>query len=404
MKFVDSTEIFVSAGDGGSGMVSFKTARNMPKLGCDGGDGGNGGNVVLVGNRQLNTLSGLRYKRQYGAEDGQRGGTSNKTGGNGEDLVISVPLGTQIFDPATGEVVWEVLGHQQQIVIVKGGERGLGNQRFLTSTHQAPVEFTEGAKGESAHYRLELKLIADIGLAGFPNAGKSTLLSVMSAAKPKIADYPFTTLVPNLGVVELKDRSIYSGEAFVMADVPGLIEGAAEGKGLGHAFLRHLERTQMIAYLVTAVNDEEIAPVDAFQTLRQELTRYSPELAAKPACVILTKTDLIDAENREQNIVTLSAPLVAQGLEVLAISSVENSGLDHLKRFLYDRIMEYKNAQMESEKPGILALMAQNDPKTGKMIRRWLDTPGVRIEFTEQETHDLKAMPHPELGKLLTHE
>ena len=367
MKFVDSTEVLIKAGDGGSGMVSFKTARNMPKLGCDGGDGGHGGNVVLVGNRQLNTLSNLRYKRQYDAEDGNRGGTSNKTGANGEDLIIPVPLGTQIFEAETGRLINEVLGHQQRIVVAKGGERGLGNQRFLTSTHQAPVEFTEGTKGDSAHLRLELKLIADVGLAGFPNAGKSTLLSVMSSAKPKIADYPFTTLIPNLGVVELKDRSIFSGEAFVMADVPGLIEGAAEGKGLGHAFLRHLERTQLIGYLVTAVNDEGIAPVDAFKTLRDELAQYSPELAEKPVCVILSKTDLIPADERKATIKKLSARLKKQGFDVLAISwDLDKSAM-------------------------------------GKIARRWLGIPGVRLELTEKESQEVLEMPHPDIRKLTSH-
>ncbi len=396
MKFVDSTEVFIKAGDGGSGMVSFKTARNMPKLGCDGGDGGHGGNVVLVGNRQLNTLSNLRYKRQYEAEDGQRGGTSNKTGANGEDLVIPVPLGTQIIEAESGRLINEVLGHQQRIVVAKGGERGLGNQRFLSSTHQAPVEFTEGTTGESAHLRLELKLIADVGLAGFPNAGKSTLLSVMSSAKPKIADYPFTTLVPNLGVVELKDRSIFSGEAFVMADVPGLIEGAAEGKGLGHAFLRHLERTQLIAYLVTAVNDEGVAPVDAFKTLRDELARYSPELAAKPVCVILSKIDLIPADERKAVVKKLSARLKKLGFDVLPISSVENNGIDELKRYLYDRAQDYKNRTAT----GTPTIWDLDKSALGKIARRWLAIPGVRLELTEKESQEVLEMQHPDIRKL----
>ena len=400
MKFVDSTEVFIKAGDGGTGMVSFKTARNMPKLGCDGGDGGHGGNVVLVGNRQLNTLSNLRYKRQYEAEDGQRGGTSNKTGANGEDLVIPVPLGTQIIEAESGRLINEVLGHQQRIVVAKGGERGLGNQRFLTSTHQAPVEFTEGTKGESAHLRLELKLIADVGLAGFPNAGKSTLLSVMSSAKPKIADYPFTTLVPNLGVVELKDRSAFSGEAFVMADVPGLIEGAAEGKGLGHAFLRHLERTQLIAYLVTAVNDEEIAPVDAFKTLREELAQYSPELAAKPVCVILSKIDLIPADERRAVIKKLSARLKKQGFDVLPVSSVENSGIDEIKRYLYDRVQASKNRTMTGTPP----VWDLDNSALGKIARRWLAIPGVRLELTENESKEAQEMQHPDIRRLTTND
>jgi len=397
MKFVDSTEIFVRAGDGGSGMVSFKTARNKPKLGCDGGDGGNGGNVVLVGNRQLNTLSSLRYKKQYQAGHGERGGTNNCTGANGEDLIIPVPLGTQVFDDESGKMTGEVLGHFQKLVVAKGGERGLGNQRFLTSTHQAPEEFTEGTSGEVAHLRLELKLVADVGLAGFPNAGKSTLLSVVSSAKPKIADYPFTTLVPNLGVVELKDRGEFSGESFVMADVPGLIEGAAEGKGLGHAFLRHLERTQLVAYLVTAVNDEGVTPAQAFKTLRAELATYSKELADKPVCVVLSKTDLIEAEDRAAEIRKLAAPLKKKGFDVLAISSVENSGIDDLKRYLYERVMAYK-AEQAADNPVPLAL---DHSATGKLTRRWLDIPGVRLELTAQESREVAAMQRPDLKKLL---
>ncbi|MEY4632309.1 MAG: GTP-binding protein GTP1/Obg family [Pseudomonadota bacterium] len=397
MKFVDSTEILIRAGDGGPGMVSFKTARNKPKLGCDGGDGGHGGNVILVGNRQLNTLSSLRYKRTYEAGHGQRGGTNNKTGANGEDLIIPVPLGTQVFDADSGKMTGEVLGHQQKLVVAKGGERGLGNQRFLTSTHQAPEEFTEGTKGETAHLRLELKLLADVGLAGFPNAGKSTLLSVMSAAKPKVADYPFTTLVPNLGVVELTDKSVFAGESFVMADVPGLIEGASEGKGLGHSFLRHLERTQLIAYLVTAVNAEEIAPVDALKTLQAELASYSPELAAKPACVVLSKTDLIEADDRNQEIKHLAAPIEKMGLDVLAISSVEQDGITELKRYLFDRVTASKAAQQAEEGEETVL----DDSVRGRQTRRWLDIPGVRLELTADEAADMKKLPRPDLRTLL---
>jgi GTP-binding protein len=396
MKFVDSTEILVRAGDGGPGMVSFKTARNKPKLGCDGGDGGNGGSVFLVGNRQLNTLSSLRYKRSYEAGHGQRGGNNNKTGANGQDLLIPVPLGTQVFDAESGQMTGEVLAHQQKLIVAQGGEHGLGNQRFLTSTHQAPEEFTEGTKGDTAHLRLELKLIADVGLAGFPNAGKSTLLSVMSSAKPKIADYPFTTLVPNLGVVELTDKSQFSGESFVMADVPGLIEGASEGKGLGHAFLRHLERTQLIAYLVTAANDDGIAPVDAFKTLQKELKSYSPELAQKPAMVILSKTDLLDADNRKEEIRKLSKPIKKLGLDVVAISSVEQQGITELKRYLYDRVTASK-AEQNAGKDDFPVL---DDSARGKIARRWLDIPGVRLELTPDESADMEKLPHPDLKKL----
>lgn len=401
MKFVDSTEIFVRAGDGGSGMVSFKTARNKPKLGCDGGDGGHGGDVVLVGNRQLNTLSSLRYKKQYQAGHGERGGTNGRTGANGETLLLPVPLGTQVFDPETGKMIAEVLSHQQRVIVAEGGERGLGNQRFVTPTHQAPEEFTEGTSGTSAHLKLELKLIADVGLAGFPNAGKSTLLSVLSSARPKIADYPFTTLVPNLGVVELQGRNEYAIESFVMADVPGLIEGAAEGRGLGHAFLRHLERTKIIAYLVTASNDDEITPVDAFKTLKSELERYSPELAEKPACVILSKIDLIDGDDREAIVARLSDPLEKLGYTVVPVSSVEQVGLDHLKRFLFDRIQEHQvDDPVETNRQVLSPAEKTKGKLAAKIVERWLSTPGIRLELTPAERNDLDEMAHPNIKKL----
>lgn len=402
MKFVDSTEIFVRAGDGGSGMVSFKTARNKPKLGCDGGDGGHGGDVVLVGNQQLNTLSSLRYKKQYEAGHGERGGTNGRTGANGETLMLPVPLGTQVFDPESGKMIAEVLTHQQRVIVAEGGERGLGNQRFVTPTHQAPEEFTEGTQGQSAHLKLELKLIADVGLAGFPNAGKSTLLSVLSSARPKIADYPFTTLVPNLGVVELQGQNQFAIESFVMADVPGLIEGAAEGKGLGHAFLRHLERTKIIAYLVTAVNDAEIPPVDAFVTLKNELERYSPELASKPAMIVLSKIDLIDAGEREKIISKLSAPLEELGYTVVPVSSVERDGLDGLKRFLLDRIREHSVTEPTVKASPLQSPAQKTKAKlAARMMDRWLSTPGIRTELTPSEIIDVEEMAHPEITKLI---
>lgn len=343
MKFIDSTEIHVRAGDGGSGMVSFRSARNMPKLGCDGGDGGFGGDVVLVGNRQLNTLSSLRFHREYRAESGARGGSNNCTGRDGKTLYIQVPLGTEVVDIPTGRLIGEVIDDQQEMIIAKGGKRGLGNQRFVTSTHQTAEEYTSGGKGEEAALRLELKLLADVGLAGLPNAGKSTLLSRISSARPKIADYPFTTLVPNLGVVDLTDSDDLIYESLVVADVPGLIEGASEGRGLGLAFLRHLERTKVIAYVIDAFDESGAKPEETLALLRNEMVRYSPELSEKRCLVILNKLDLAPPETQDEKIAELSRPLLDLGLEVFSISAVQGRGLRGLKRRLYEIVREEKN-------------------------------------------------------------
>jgi len=344
MKFIDSTEILVRAGDGGAGMVSFRSARNMPKLGCDGGDGGFGGDVFLIGNRQLNTLSSLRYKSEYRAAHGERGGTNNCTGANGETLLIQVPLGTEAFDSTTGELIGEVLTDKQQLLVAKGGKRGLGNQRFVSATHQSAEEYTSGTKGQQAELRLELKLLADVGLAGLPNAGKSTLLSRISSARPKIADYPFTTLVPNLGVVDLTDSDDLLYESIVVADVPGLIEGASEGRGLGLAFLRHLERTKVIAYVIDAFDLSEATPLETFELLRNEMLQHSPEIADKRSLIILNKLDLASPDTVDAKIAELSRPLLDQGHEVFSISAVQGRGLKGLKRRLYEIVRESADA------------------------------------------------------------
>ena len=340
MQFIDSTEIFVRSGDGGNGMVSFKTASNKPKLGADGGDGGWGGDVVIVGNGQINTLSQLRYHHRFVATNGVRGGSNGKTGANGEDIEIVVPLGTEIYHAVTGELLCEILGHGQRAVIAQGGRRGLGNLRFLSSRHQAPVESTEGIEGVEMDVRVELKLLADVGLAGLPNAGKSTLLSVLSAARPKIADYPFTTLTPNLGVVELKERGEFNLQSFVMADVPGLIEGASDGKGLGHAFLRHLERTKVIAYVIDVLPIDGSDPVETLELLRNELQRYDEKLAARKAVVILNKADMAVDEDDQALIAATKETIEAEGFEVFVISAVMRTDLVRMKERLYDLVIE----------------------------------------------------------------
>lgn len=339
MKFIDQTEITVRSGAGGSGMVSFAAAKFAPKLGPDGGDGGFGGNVFLVGKAQLNSLSGLYYRRIYAAENGARGGSKGCTGRNGQDLEIPVPVGTMAFDQATGRLVCEILEDGQKTCVAEGGKRGLGNLRFVSATHQAPEEHTAGGDPVTLDLSLELKLIADVGLAGFPNAGKSTLLSSMSAARPKIADYPFTTLTPQLGVVAVPEVDPYQA-SFVIADIPGLIEGASEGRGLGHEFLRHLERTKVIVYVIDPFSWDEIPPIEAFHVLERELGHFSEKLAKKKRLLVLTKEDLAPEDFDWKKV---EAPFRDLGLEVLRISAVAQRGLSPLKLALWNVVEEEKS-------------------------------------------------------------
>jgi GTP-binding protein len=335
MKFIDSTQILVNAGRGGDGIVSFKRSKGKPKLGPDGGDGGTGGNVVLRGARGMNTLSALRYRAVYQAEAGARGGSQRCRGACGDDLVIQVPLGTVVLDAATGGQLGELLAEGEQLLVAKGGRHGLGNVHWVRSTHQAPEEFRPGKPGEQRELRLELKLLADVGLAGFPNAGKSTLLSRVSAARPKIADYPFTTLVPNLGVVELAGDT-WGERSFVMADVPGLIEGASAGRGLGLQFLKHLERTSVVLYVLDLL-DAERPPAAALAALRHELACFSPELASRRAVIALNKADALDPAEAA----LLQAPLgAATGGDVFLISAATGQGVDAVMQRLQQLVAE----------------------------------------------------------------
>ncbi|HWJ21853.1 MAG TPA: GTPase ObgE, partial [Gemmatimonadaceae bacterium] len=283
--FIDRVVVKVEAGTGGSGCTSFRREWRTPMGGPDGGDGGRGGDIIVRGDSNLATLLDYTYRDSWTAERGEHGMGSNKTGHSGEDVVLPVPPGTVIRDLDTGELVGEILEAGEEFVVAKGGRGGKGNAFFATATHRSPREWQPGEEGQKRRLELELKLIADVGLVGQPNAGKSTLLSVISAARPKIADYPFTTLSPNLGVVQLSDH-----RTFVVADIPGIIEGAHEGKGLGLQFLRHIERTRVLAFMI---------PIDAmdwqaeYDQLRSEVHAYSPELAAKPHCVVFTKLDLL---------------------------------------------------------------------------------------------------------------
>jgi len=295
MKFVDEATIRIEAGKGGDGCVSFRREKFIPRGGPDGGDGGDGGSVYLVAEPGLNTLADFRYTRLFRAERGQNGMGSGCTGKGGSDLHVQVPVGTVVFDEDTDELIGDIVEAGQTLLVGRGGFHGLGNLRFKSSTNRAPRQFTHGTAGEARNLRLELKLLADVGLLGLPNAGKSTLIRQISAARPKVADYPFTTRYPNLGVVRVDAQ-----RSFVIADIPGLIEGAAEGAGLGIQFLRHLSRTRLLLHLVdTAPLGGASDPVHDMRTIERELERYSPELAARERWLVLNKVDLLPEEERE---------------------------------------------------------------------------------------------------------
>ncbi|MEQ8204847.1 MAG: GTPase ObgE [Woeseia sp.] len=289
MKFVDETTIRVIAGNGGHGCLSFRREKYVERGGPDGGDGGHGGDVWLLADNSTNTLADFRVARKFRAENGQPGAGRNKTGRSGEDLEVRVPCGTIVYDVDTGELIGDLTRQGQRLKVANAGRGGLGNTRFKSSVNRAPRKITNGSPGESRHLQLELKLLADVGLVGMPNAGKSTLISAMSSARPKVADYPFTTLHPNLGVV-----SVGRLQSFVMADVPGLIEGAAEGAGLGIQFLKHLQRTRLLLHLIDiSPPDPDDNPASSFAAIERELAKFADDLADKPRWLIINKVDLL---------------------------------------------------------------------------------------------------------------
>jgi GTP-binding protein len=325
--FLDFVKIYVKAGQGGSGCVSFRREKFIPKGGPDGGDGGRGGSVILQVNSQLRTLIDYKYHAHYRAPRGQHGMGSNKHGRKGEDIALQVPAGTVVKDAETEEVLADLTAEGDQFVVARGGNGGKGNARFATSTHRSPREWEVGEAGEERNIILELKLIADVGLVGKPNAGKSTLLASISAARPKIAGYPFTTLQPNLGIVQYQEL-----KSFVMADIPGLIEGAHEGKGLGLQFLRHIERNRIILYLIDPEDPETKDPLETFRTLQKELEQYSSKLAEKPAAVVLTKKDSWqDTDWFPKLEGKIPYPL-------LAISAIAKIGLTELKQYIWEEL------------------------------------------------------------------
>ena len=329
MKFVDYVTITARSGRGGAGSAHFRREKFAPKGGPDGGDGGAGGSVVLEGDPQLYTLLDLRYNRHHFAESGQPGAGSGSFGKSGGDIVLRVPLGTVARDAETDEALGEIVEAGDRIVLAQGGRGGLGNTHFKSATRQAPQYAQPGEEGEEREVILELKLLADVGLVGFPNAGKSTLVSSLSAAKPKIADYPFTTLEPNLGMVYLGDY-----RSFVMADIPGLIEGASEGRGLGIQFLKHVERNAVLLFCIPA-DDER--PGARYQTLLDELEAFSPHLLTKPRLVALTKMDLVGPDLADAWVAEARRAF-PEGLDVLPVSAVARRGLDPLKEALWTRV------------------------------------------------------------------
>ncbi len=325
MNFVDEATIRVQAGNGGHGCLSFRREKYVERGGPDGGDGGHGGSVFLVADASLNTLADFRVARKYRAESGQPGAGRNKTGRSGDDLDVSVPCGTVVYDVDTGETICDLTADGERRMVAEGGRGGLGNTRFKSSTNRAPRKTTPGTPGEARHLRLELKVLADVGLLGLPNAGKSTLIAAMSAAKPRIADYPFTTLHPNLGVVRVGQL-----QSFVMADIPGLIEGASEGAGLGIRFLKHLSRTRLLLHVVdVAPLDEQVRPAESVTAVVRELEAFSSELARMPRWLVLNKIDLLDADELARRRQLLVDDLAWDG-PVFEVSAATGRGTDAL--------------------------------------------------------------------------
>ncbi|MCX7115778.1 MAG: Obg family GTPase CgtA [Gammaproteobacteria bacterium] len=325
MRFVDEAVITVEAGSGGRGCLSFRREKFIPRGGPNGGDGGDGGSIFLVGNNDLNTLVDFRYQRRYQGENGQAGMGGNCTGKKGDDCLIQVPVGTVVHDEETGLCLGDIKEHGETLLVAQGGFHGLGNTRYKSSVNRTPRQTSPGSPGDLRVLRLELRVLADVGLLGLPNAGKSTLVSTVSSAKPKIADYPFTTLYPALGVVR-----VGAYRSFVMADIPGLIEGAAEGAGLGHRFLKHLSRTCLLLHMVDIAPIDGSTPVQSIRVIQEELRRYDPELAEKPCWLVFNKTDLLVDDESVQKIVDEVVKELSWTDPVFKISAATGVGTDAL--------------------------------------------------------------------------
>jgi GTP-binding protein len=329
MQFIDRAEIEVEAGKGGDGIVAFRREKYVPAGGPAGGNGGRGGSVILLAEENLQTLLDFKYNRLFKGEDGKRGGPKNMTGASGSDRVIKVPCGTMVYDAETGELIGDLVKTGDTLRVAKGGKGGLGNRHFLSNSNRAPEYALPGLEGERKSLLLELKLLAEVGIIGLPNAGKSTLISALSAAKPKIADYPFTTLIPNLGVVRKP-----TGDGTVFADIPGLIEGASMGAGLGHEFLRHIERTRLLLHLIDVTDAD---PVENYRTIQNELDAYGHDLAEKPQILALNKVDAVDLESGEMQDLIRKFKEIFAG-EMFLISAVARVGLDELMGVVWEKL------------------------------------------------------------------
>ena len=334
-NFIDYVKIYCRSGKGGAGSMHFHRAKYLPKGGPDGGDGGKGGSIILRGNRNLWTLLHLKYQKHIMATDGGKGGDSRSFGKDGEDKIIEVPCGTVVYDGDTGEYICEVRDHNERVVLLKGGRGGLGNWHFRTATNQAPRYAQPGEPAQERNVILQLKVLADVGLVGFPNAGKSTLLSVVSAAKPAIADYPFTTLTPQLGIVSYRD-----GQSFCMADIPGIIEGASEGKGLGLRFLRHIERNAVLLFMVPSIAEDITGE---YNILLRELEKYNPQLLTKARILAVSKCDLQSGDSR----VDVERISSETGIPVICISAVSGTGIGELKDLLWEELNKEQNQVIE---------------------------------------------------------
>lgn len=384
--FIDFAEIYIKAGDGGDGVVSFRREKYIPDGGPDGGDGGTGGNVVFKADTGLRTLMDFRYKRKYIAERGENGGKRNRSGKGGANLEVRVPVGTIVKDKDTGRIIADISSEGQEVVIARGGKGGAGNQHFATPTRQVPNFARSGSPGREFTAVLELKLIADVGLLGFPNVGKSTLLSMVSSARPKIANYHFTTLSPNLGVVSLGE-----GGSFVIADIPGLIEGAHEGAGLGHNFLRHVERTRLLIHVIDIAETDGRDAISDFDVINRELELYNPELAKRPQIIAANKIDALSEPEKLENFKT---EMVQRGYKVFEVSAATNQGVDELIRYTYEQLKTLPEIVLFDQEQEIDILQETDEPKFA--VRRenetyvvegsWVDKILGSVNFNDRES------------------
>lgn len=377
MQFVDEASIHVAAGKGGNGCLSFRREKYVAKGGPDGGDGGDGGNVILVGDDSLNTLIDFRYQRRYRAQNGDGGQGRQCSGKAGEHLFVQVPVGTTVIDEDTLEVLGDITEVGQELIVAQGGRRGLGNTRFKSSTNRAPRKTTNGKLGEERNLRFEMKVMADVGLLGLPNAGKSTLIRAVSAAKPKVANYPFTTLVPNLGVVKMEQH-----KHFVMADIPGLIEGASEGAGLGFRFLKHLTRARLLLHLVDVAPFDESDPVESAQAIIRELEQYSPTLSERPRWLVLNKLDLVPEEERDALCERIISELNWDG-PVFRVSAIGGEGTQDVCWTIMRWLDEQRELQAENPE------LAEEEAE----IRERMEEEAVaRVEAYLERRHGRKAV------------